>query len=1001
MLGDLATFAGLLSSSNALTCLYTIEIDSLCAIPILKELLRVYRKQYSFLAVPRKYSVVEKLNDLSFASDDIVLLLNCGISDDLTRAAIFADGRSVSVVLMGYLRPVNLQNVLSENIIVLDDGIISSSIRWVFDYANASATIRNAVAGLRGSSALPEPGLKNAAFSTQTGTDSFFHESDSEASESAFSDAEYSYYSYSASDEAAAEPAGAQGRSSGYTPKNRKVIADLSQSEPLDLQEPSNPAGDNSARGVQREPDEYSESIDHSTESTEQDVGNISDIIRDNSFVVDNDNDDESVVDSLPNHRAITNALDEARRNDVAAGDALGGIDLLVRNRDRDAQDARRTRKRRRRKRAEETPDDTARRQNLQILQRLKTVQTASSTLTDIVRLQILKFPLLDQEFLRRLGTDLSALQGSPKEDLRLKYGMVVAAYNDIICNASLASLTAGRLAFLFYRQLMETRPSICAKVIWYAFTGIAGGVVCQTADADTMHAFREEVAQFLPKVDVYIVKSIKSVIREPSKAGNFHNVTKNDLFGAEFDPPERSSPTSGARVSLASLSQGPASLQLPQGVAAGVAAGMTAGSSLSLQQHTSLDRRMSDLDVYAQSRPFFVDVDPNTFLYRLLPFYESLRLSSYATVCALYYIDSVDIRNKTRQKMLNTVLSHMGIKVEDSLKSPVELSRKEKIYITSQYITLCVRARSERFAEATVPNVVFSSVGHEISVFDYAHLILGLLALPATVDTLAALSELTRLGPRDIVTQLQLCNGRAGADGLPRSQAIIQHAVHVAREYQAFVVGQMERLNAGMIKSSPELPYYYVLSLYDIGKPILHQAVAAGGGAGADNKLSASIFLRIGCEARAFIALFKRLSLEKRYAGSLCKQIESGIVSAGPLDAFKGLHAYDKQAILKRRSISSILRNITLALLCRGPANTVVVKLSARTDFCGGVCGNCIPELRHAFEVLRPEFLTVVEYVNEEIAVVDAKDAANISGILRDILQSKWKYPKPWGSRQ
>lgn len=98
------------------------DVDALCTLRILCNLLKHFNKTYSIFPVISLDQMDMKINESEGSNTKAFIMINCGGSKDLTKYW-FAERDNMACLLLDCHRPIHHNNVhYRKNIIVIDDG---------------------------------------------------------------------------------------------------------------------------------------------------------------------------------------------------------------------------------------------------------------------------------------------------------------------------------------------------------------------------------------------------------------------------------------------------------------------------------------------------------------------------------------------------------------------------------------------------------------------------------------------------------------------------------------------------------------------------------------------------------------------------------------------------------------------------------------------------------------------------------------------------------------
>jgi len=730
--------------------------------------------------------------------------------------------------------------------------------------------------------------------------------------------------------------------------------------------------------------------------------------------------------------------------------------------------------------------DDFQDDEDARMLRHLRKYAPTSENLDSTLTLRSIQSTLSAEE-IGSLQSGLRALvdAGDPASDQRAR--AVMQAYGDVICQSQPSASLLARYVLSFSSSLQPDNLYLREKVCWQGFLGLAWAVSAQIARCESFVSFWKDYRYIVHSRPVHIhadASLAESVllsvadsfarsetqtpinsVRTRSGANSVPFMISPSLNGQ--DPSTtgfRDSPSSRARSAspmvdrergFRPLGTSQAGSSLADVYNPRIFSSLTPGSSfptsvpagrLGIQSvlrgiessrvetgFAFYDRgspeagRNAQIAPVARPRPYFVEIDPALFLFRLSSLSDSLMASSFSTVAALYRIHSRsgrESRAMLRSTLASTVITHMGVPNPVAQKAFTDLPKRKREAIVARYLSLVARSGAGRYSLATIPNVVIESSNErfEVSVFDHAHLIDALISAMGTslhrlraaldptegqedVETstrgvgLRGLLSLAGASPEDLLLMLSPEAGGA-------NRAILIAAISSALEQQRVVTASEEKLR-GKFQAQKVVPLLYSSSM-DLPDTIFLSSL--------------SLISRVLADCRSTLAGMKRLSLEYKYVSVEAEEVQGRALRAHaslqapgqqdpqanpqptPKTVFTeimgsaaSMPAFSKRTLPRERSFEEIRASLSLLLTVKGGETGVVAAQSTRTGLVEGLFGNAIPGLRIALERLEEaKRIPILEEFCPDEVLIRRGECGAVGALLREKLAEK-AHPAGW----
>lgn len=729
--------------------------------------------------------------------------------------------------------------------------------------------------------------------------------------------------------------------------------------------------------------------------------------------------------------------------------------------------------------------------EDARILRHLRKYAPSSESLDSALSLRAIQ-STLSPEDIRSLQSGLRALLESGDPASARKADSSIRKYADVICQSQPSAALLARYVLSFSSSIQPDNLYLREKVCWQGLLGVAWAISAQLARCEAFTSFWREYRGIIRskpvrlRDDVSLTESaplsvadsfVRSETQTPlgpgravSGAGHVPFMASPSLGGQSLSATgHRESPSSQTRSmspradgergfrplgrsqsgsSLAevynprifsSLASGPS---LPGSLPAGRlgiqsvfrgADGSRVETGFALYDRGSPDViRGIQIAPVARPRPYFVEIDPALFLFRLNSLSDALMSSSFSTVAALYRVHSLsskEPRTILRGTLASTVITHMGVPNVIAQRSFTDLPKRKREVLISRYLTLVARAGAGRYSLATIPNVLVESSNErfEISVFDHAYLVDALIcAMGANIHRLRVSPEAADAperprGPEEVEadpqsTQLRGLLTLAGAspedlllmlspESGGRSRSVFVEALSHALEQQRVVIASEEKLR-GKFQAQKAVPLLYS-STMDLPDTIFLSSL--------------SLVSRILADCRSTVAWAKRLSLEHKYVSVEAEEIQGRALRAhasaqpavptqpagqqsAPKTIFTDilgpaafLPVFAKRTLPRERSFEEIRASLSVLLTVKGGETGVVASQSTRAGLVEGLFGNAIPGLRETLQSLEEgKRIPVLDEFRPEEVLIRRGECGAVGALMREKLSEK-AHPAGW----
>lgn len=752
----------LLGDAQAVTVLFALDVDALMAVALLRELLRINLHEFSFIPTP---SLSELRRHLCLPHQSLCshLYVTVNIGAQIPLSALLQDARlekTRSVVIIDSHRPAHISNVIADNVYLLDDGMIAGGLRLSFLSNSTKKVLADRVTQLLDRARRQEQSYLDATkneenlLSLSSSLQEEPHRSN-RSSEVLSSDEQYEYT---------------------YT-------SETESDAPIDSNEWERPRIASDSKDETFHPaSEHSESVD--TKSDEEDEGDSNDTLAQHPSII-SDGSDHSI--DLHTHRILARqreAQDEViqpakrrhrriRRREHHIYTNLSTRNILSQPHEQATH-----------------PSSSTRALKMENEQKLLDMARRAENLThfkDVLSFDCLCYDLTTQEFqsicsqvelcqneylfelyesmedvsqasFDKLQTQLTQSEGLSAEAFeRLKEQIVeldlirqsLRQYSDLVAFATPVSSQLLQMVYGAIRMLAAKNTTLIRRVIWYGFVGVAGAYIAHTCEKDLLNDLITTYSTYLAKQETKLDIDLRRRIGTEGVA------TVDDLFtnysgsshsqkGYGYKPETSFSYMGvslggvGLRLENQNFFSQPRSSQNSIWPAEDSIAqpGQGFQSAISIDDHSlSTTEGSNTTNIFAlpsirEAIPTTILNDPFLFCFRLTNLNCSLRATNPAVLRAAYYSLGNKKRNVTNSQLQTFLISILGISQTLARRPWREQSAQERLFFISQFNRVVDAGPARRLCRTTVPNIVYSNLSGEVSCFDLAHYLRGLLSL-------------------------------------------------------------------------------------------------------------------------------------------------------------------------------------------------------------------------------------------------------------------------------
>ncbi|TNJ29845.1 CDC45-like protein [Giardia muris] len=760
----------LLEDAQLVTVLFALDVDALMAVALLRELLRINLHEFSFIPI-RSLSELQTHLCMPHRSmcSHLYVTVNIGAQTPLSTLLQEAKlEKARSVVIIDSHRPAHISNVIADNVYLLDDGMIAGGLRLSFLTNTAKRVLSDRVTHI----------LDRARRREQSYLNTTKDEGDPTSMSASVQEQPHHPHSFNEAD----SPEGSSDEQYEYT-----YTSETESDAPMDSNELRRPKSsrstDSESKDLTFRPvSEFSESVN--TKSDEEDERDSDDTLAQHPSII-SDGSDHSI--DLHTHRILARQREtqaepikpmKRRHRRVRRREHHPHVDLSTQSVLSQPQ--------------EQVTHRSLMNRMLKMENEQKLLEMARRAedmthFKDVLTFDCLCYDLTSQEFqsirsqielcqneylfelynamddltpssFDKLHAHLTRLEGiSPDAFERLKEQILeldsirqgLRQYSDLVAFATPVSSQLLQLVYGAIRMLAAKNTTLIRRVIWYGFVGVAGAYIAHACEKDLLQNLITTYSTYLAKQETKVDIDLRRRIGTEGVA------TVDDLFtncGGPTQPhkgrkPETSFTYMG--VALGGVGMGlenhnyfsqPRSSQNSIWHDDDVLAhpslnqGLRSSSSIDERSFSTTDgsnvTSIFALPPIREAIPTSILNDPFLFCFRLTNLSCSIRATNPAVLRAAYYSLGNKKKNVTSSQLQTFLVSILGVSQTLARRPWREQSAHERLFFISQFNRVVDGGPVRRLCRTTVPNIVYSNLSGEVSCFDLAHYLRGLLSL-------------------------------------------------------------------------------------------------------------------------------------------------------------------------------------------------------------------------------------------------------------------------------